>query len=134
MRTTHLRGSTPPPDDGFAVIIEALAAMSAARRNAFLAFFAFWQDLPKERRAIFAKTLNPDLTDEAVARLVGISRRHLLRWDGYKRCKPTLDDFKASRPRSDFSSRRRRGFGNPDQRDGCHNPDMSEGFGHPFDG
>jgi hypothetical protein len=108
--------SSTTDDRDFA--IDHLAGLPQAERQAVVAFVVFWFSLNWPTRAKLAKIAKPDLNDDEVARLVGRSRRHLLRDDGYKALKPTLNDFKASRPRSDFSAVRRRGFGHPDHPDG----------------
>jgi hypothetical protein len=102
---------------GFAIALGRIAALPRKHGQAVFAFIVFWFTLPWPERAKLAKVAKPDMTDEEVARLSGVSRRHLIRDDGYQSLKPKLDDFKASRPRSDFS-KRRRGFSNPDARDG----------------
>ena len=64
--------------------------------GSFLSFLDFWRDLPREDRAIFAKSVKPDLTDEEVARLSGVNPRTLYRWARYQSFKPRLADFRAA--------------------------------------
>jgi hypothetical protein len=90
------RDSIPPlPDDHpfLSPGILSLAAMPAAQRNARLLLIEFINSLPKEDLAIFAKTVQPHLTDEEVADLCGVSVRQMYRWDRYQSWKPTLHDY-----------------------------------------
>jgi hypothetical protein len=105
--------------------------MSRPDRNAILAFLAFWRELSWEDRAIFASTVKPDLTEDEVATLAAVSRRHLYRGERYQAHKLRLADFKEARPRSEFSGKGR-GFSNPNRRDRFRNPDPGAGFSRPF--
>lgn len=95
-------GAAPPPpaDPALSALIAALAGMAPPDRHEILAFLDFWRDLPGEDRAVFAKSVKPGLGDEAVARLCGVSRRTLYRWERYQWLKPRLADFQASRKRA----------------------------------
>jgi hypothetical protein len=101
MPTLPFPASADPPGDDptFAFIVSALAALRQRDRNEILAFIDFWRDLPREERAIFAKSVKPDLTDEEVARLCGVTPRTLYRWGRYQSFKPRLADFQAARRR-----------------------------------
>src|SRR5262245_47123580 len=85
---------SPPDDPVLALIIAILRAMSRPDRNAILAFLAFWRELSWEDRAIFASTVKPDLTEDEVATLAAVSRRHLYRGERYQAHKQRLADFK----------------------------------------
>jgi hypothetical protein len=100
MPSTSLRNSAPEHDQIPAIITSALADMPQQDRNEILAFLDFWRDLPREERALFAKTVKPDLTDEQIARLAGVSRRTLYRWERYQGFKPRLADLRAAKRRS----------------------------------
>jgi len=70
-----------------------LADMPPPERNAFIAFYGRWLSLPKDRRAVVAKTLWPHLKDGDIATLAGVDRRTLSRWETYRQCKATVADF-----------------------------------------
>lgn len=74
--------------------IDALMTMPPAQRNARLSLIDLLADLPKEELAILAKAVQPHLTDAEVARLCGVSRRTLYRWERYQRFKPRLADYR----------------------------------------
>jgi predicted metal-dependent hydrolase len=80
-------------------VIETLQAMPAARRNALLSLIDFFNDLPKEELAIVAKATQPQLTDEVVAGLCGVSIRTLYRWERFQRWKMTAEDYWESKQR-----------------------------------
>jgi hypothetical protein len=90
---------SPAEDPAFAVIVAILAELPRRDRNELLAFLDFWRELPREDRAIFARTLRPDLGEDAVARLSGVSPRTLLRWARYQEARPKLADFGRTRRR-----------------------------------
>jgi hypothetical protein len=79
------------------LLLSILLGLSGPDRNELLAFLDFWRELPGEDRAVFARGVKPDLTDEAVARLAGVSRRQLYRWPRYMAFKPRLEDYKATK-------------------------------------
>jgi len=99
MTNAHLRDSASVKCDDpiFPLVIAALEAMPRQDRNAVLAFLDFWRDLPREDRALFAKSVRPDLSDEEVARLCGVTRRTVYRWPRYRDFKPRLASFKATK-------------------------------------
>lgn len=88
-----------PEGDHALSLLGAVMALPGRDRNALLAFLDFWRELPGEERAIFARSVRPDLTDAEVARLAGVSRRTLYRWERYQAFKPRLEDYKATRRR-----------------------------------
>jgi hypothetical protein len=60
--TTDLRKSrSPAADQVFDLIASVLAEQPRRDRNEILAFLDFWRDLPREERALFAKSVKPDL-------------------------------------------------------------------------
>ena len=69
MKTARLRNSARilRDDETSSVVIADLEAMSQQDRNAVLAFLDFWRDLPREDRALFARSLKPEVSDEEVA-------------------------------------------------------------------
>jgi AraC-like DNA-binding protein len=101
-----LRESAPdPPDDDQALdlITAALAGMPRQDRNEILCFLDFWRELTGEQRALFARSVRPDLTDEQVARLAGVSRRTLYRYQRYQGIKPRLADYRAAKRQSSYT-------------------------------
>lgn len=88
-------------------ILVAIAAMPKREFLAFVRLFEEWQTWPRDRRAMLAKTLCPDLREKDIAVLAGISVRQLCRLEAYQAFKPRLADFKASRPRMTSTKRRR---------------------------
>jgi hypothetical protein len=90
-----------PPDDDLALslITAALAELPRQDRNEILAFLDFWRELHREERALFAKSIKPDLTDEQIARLAGVNRRTVYRWGRYQGIKPRLADLRATKRR-----------------------------------
>jgi DNA-directed RNA polymerase specialized sigma24 family protein len=92
--------SDPPDHDHVrALISAALADLPRQDCNALLAFLDFFRDLPREQRALFVKSVKPDITDEEVARIAGVSRRTLYRWQRYQGVKPRLADLRAAKGR-----------------------------------
>jgi hypothetical protein len=87
----------PEDDPVLSLIVGIVTEWPVRDRNGFLAFFDFWRDLPAEERAIFAKSVKPELTDDDVARLAGVSRRSLYRMERYQAFKPRLEDFKGTK-------------------------------------
>ena len=84
-------------DPALSLIISVLASLLQRDRYEILSFLDFWRVLPREERAIFAKSVKPDLTDEEVARLCGVTPRTLYRWGRYQSFKPRLADFRAAK-------------------------------------
>ena len=104
---TH--GSLPAPaadDPDFLTALQRLASLPRAERRALAGFIFFWLALPRERRAMLAKAVRPEMTDDEVARMIGRSLRQLYRYDGYQHFKPRRDDLRGSK--------RYCGFSNPD--------------------
>jgi len=103
MLDTRLRDSTPdPPDDDQAFLHLLTAALAELPRQdcfSLLAFLDFWRELPREERALFVKSVKPELTDEEVARLAGVSRRTLYRFGRYQGIKPRIEDLRAAKQR-----------------------------------
>jgi hypothetical protein len=89
----YAAASPPGSNPILTLLATALADLPRRDRNALLSFLDFWRDLPGEERALFAKSVRPGLTDEEVARLCGVSRRTLYRWDRFRRFKTWLADF-----------------------------------------
>jgi hypothetical protein len=56
-------------DPSFALIISALADLPHRDRNEIIVFMDFWREFTLQDRAIFAKSVKPDLTDDDVAHL-----------------------------------------------------------------
>jgi hypothetical protein len=93
------RSYSASSDPAFALIVAILAELPRRERNELLAFLDFWRDLPREDRAVFAKSLRPGLSEEAVARLSGVCTRTLQRWERYQAVRPTLEDYRHARRR-----------------------------------
>lgn len=74
---------------GFAIALGRIASLPRKHGQAVIAFVVFWFELPWPERAKLAKVAKPDMTDEEVARLSGVSRCDLIRDDSYKSLKPT---------------------------------------------
>lgn len=83
-------------DPVLSLIMEGLAAMPAAQRNARLMLLEYLNDMPKEQMALIAKAVQPHLTDGEVANLCGVSVRTLYRFKRYQSFKLRLADFWAS--------------------------------------
>lgn len=105
--------ASPTEDPAFQSIVAALSALSPAERNAVCGLLSLWLGTRRPLRACLGKILWPELDDATVALLAGVSERQLVRYEEYLSVKPTLNDFRLSRPRAD-NSKRRRGFSNPD--------------------
>ena len=102
MPAAHLGGSTPTllEDSPFlADAVLALAAMPPPMRNARLLFIDAIHSLPNEELAIIAKAVQPHLTDQEVAALVGVTLRTVQRWERYQGFKTTLADYLESKRR-----------------------------------
>jgi hypothetical protein len=101
MSSIRPRGRFPDPDPMAdpvrALISAALAELPLPDCNEILAFLDFFRDLPREERALFVKSVKPDLTDEQVARIAGVSRRTLYRFGRYQRVKPRIADLRAAK-------------------------------------
>jgi DNA-binding XRE family transcriptional regulator len=98
-------GLSSEDDRVLSLIVDILMGWPSRDRNALLAFLDFWRELAAEERAIFAKAVKPDLTEEEVACLAGVSRRTIYRWERYQGFKPRLAMVKATRPKADSSKR-----------------------------
>jgi len=77
--------------------IMALAAMPPPMRNARLLFIDAIHSLPNEELAIIAKAVQPHLTDQEIAALVGVTLRTVQRWGRYQGFKTTLADYLESK-------------------------------------
>ncbi|WP_145952417.1 hypothetical protein [Paludisphaera borealis] len=86
-------GSPRESDPAFDFIVAALSAMPPKSRHELLAFLDFWRELSKEDRAVFAKSIRPGLTEEAVALLSGVTTRQLHRYRRYREVKVRLADY-----------------------------------------
>jgi hypothetical protein len=78
----------PAPDP-----LEWLKALPERRRNAILAYVNTIQTEDLEPLAIFLKGRRPDTSDDQIARMIGVSRATLARWEGYQAAKPMLADY-----------------------------------------
>ena len=107
-------------DEILALVMAALEAMPRQDRNAVLAFLDFWRDLPRENRALFAKSVRPDLSDEEVARLCGVTRRTVYRWSKYQQFKPRLSRFKPTKRQDGCSEDDIDAFDDGDRDGECH--------------
>jgi DNA-directed RNA polymerase specialized sigma24 family protein len=80
--------SIPSQSSAFSqAILAALGALPERARGHLAQFLMKWNDLPTERRAMLVKALMPELTDEKVAALIGVTRRTVLRYPMYQRLK-----------------------------------------------
>ena len=84
----------PSPAQLLDSALQTLAAMPAARRNAYLSLIDFLAGMPKENLAVFAKAAMPELGDGEISALCGVTRRTLYRWARYREFKPRLADYK----------------------------------------
>jgi hypothetical protein len=75
------------------LITAALAELPPQERNEIVAFLDFWRDLRREERALFAKSVKPDLADEQIARLAGVSVRTLYRLERFQNFKASLESY-----------------------------------------
>jgi hypothetical protein len=89
----------PLDDPVLELIMAALAERPQQDRNELLAFLDFFRDLPSEERALFAKSVKPDLTDDQIARIAGRSRRQLYRYERYRGVKARIADLGAAKRR-----------------------------------
>ena len=106
MSNTGLMQSSSPvigDDPAIEVITAALAELPRRDRNEILAFLDFWRELPREDRALFAQSVKPDLDDEQIARLAGVSVRTLYRWERFQNFKSRLEDYLESKRRQWYS-------------------------------
>lgn len=100
-------GSTPVLLDEIPFLssaVLALAAMPPPMRNARLLLIDAIHSLPNEELAIIAKAVQPHLTDEEIADLVGVTIRTVQRWGRYQSFKITLADYLESKRRQYYLS------------------------------
>lgn len=108
-----------PGDVLLSLAVEALGGLPAPERNALLSFLDFWRELPREERALFVKSVRPEMTDREVAALCGVSRRTVFRWERYRAFKGRLSSYaRPRRAREGIADRDEDGDGFPNRE--CH--------------
>lgn len=92
--TNAAQGADDKPNDPtFAALLAALAALPKRRRNAILAYLNTIQSEDLELLAIFLKGQRPETSDDQIARICGVSRATVARWERYQAAKPNLTDY-----------------------------------------
>ena len=83
---------SPPPDHNplLIALVTAVTALPPGEQNALARFLDTWTATRSEQRAVLLKLLLPDLSDEMVAKVVGVARTTLYTWPSYKRLKRIL--------------------------------------------
>ena len=104
MRPRHQRDFDPasPDDQLIQSIIIILAGLPRPVLADILAFLEFWLLLPRRARAVLAKCVQPNLTDEAAARLSRLRPRTLKGNQQYQAVKLRLADYLETKRRRDY--------------------------------
>ena len=105
MRPRHLREFPPAPSDDQLIqrIIAILAGMPRPMVADILVFLEFWILLPRRARAVLAKCVQPNLSDQETARIAGVQPRTLKGYGVYQSVKLRLDDYLETKRRQDYT-------------------------------
>jgi hypothetical protein len=88
-------GDMSPGDDAdFQTAIKVLASRPRRERDAIANFIFWWFGLSKTTRAVLAKIVRPEMTNEAIAKLVGVNRKTVGDWPEFQRCLPDKTEHK----------------------------------------
>ena len=93
MSRNRVLAATPSDDDDLDHVMRLLAAQPRPARNAFVAFYLWWNELDVDTRVGLIHAARPGLKREDVAKLAGISSRRLSDRATYQRCKPSPKDY-----------------------------------------
>lgn len=102
MRPHHLRDFPPAASDDQLIqrITAILAGMPRPMVADILIFLEFWLKLPGRARAVLAACVQPGLTEEALARLAGLTVGTLKRNRLYQMVRVRLEDYLETKQRT----------------------------------